>query len=336
MRAFATFMSLAAVVALIGCSAKSTAPPPPVAASNTYWTTFDGGPPNPNMEVAGFPLTNASVPSVIVNASVANGLSNAGYVQFDSSGRLWVENFTDPVVVNIFNVPLTASSTPAVTLTFSNIHHGFGMVFDSGGNVWMAAQTANSVYKFNGPFTANATLSSPALTLTASLVGPQGLTMDAAGDLIVAQGGVGTGTSCVGSIAIFKAPISNSTPVLLNGPASPDGVAVDSAGNLYAGGTNNAQAGCVSGVSRFSAANQANGAMPDIVDATGLPATFFSEALTIDPLGNLYYANCSSTSGNIIVYPTVATSFSTTLAPTVSFTDANIASSKCVGGVVFR
>ena len=335
MRVLPAFAVVALLLTIAGCSSSATSAPPPLA-TQTYWTTFDGAAPNPNLEGDGFPISSATVPSVIVNASVANGIDNAGYVLVDASGRLWVENFTDPVVVNIFTLPLTATSTPAVVLTFPNIHLGFGMVFDSAGNVWMAAQSQNSVFKFNGPFTATASLPTPAMTLTASLSGPQGLAMDAAGDLIVGQGNVGTAASCVGSIAIFKAPITNATPVLLNGPNFPDGVAVDSAGNIYAGGFSNTTAGCTSGVSRFSAGNQANGASPDIVDATGLPANFGSEALSIDPLGNLYWANCSGANGHIFVYPKVATNFSTTLAPTVNFSDTNLNASNCAGGVAFR
>ena len=331
MRAFLTSVSSAIILVLLGCSSSST-PAPPAQTHFTYWSLFEGTAAMPGLEVAPAPLTNTSVASLTLSNSAVNNLLEASYMMFDSAGRLWVENYRDPVVVNIFQVPLTATSAPVVTLTFPNIHRGFGMALDGSGNLWISAQFGNAVYKFNGPFTTTTSLSSPALTLNMSLNEPQGLAMNAAGDLAVANSSA-SGTNCPGAVAIYKAPISNTAPPLLNGPEFATGVAFDSAGNLYVAGGQTATAGCSNGIVRYNAANQNNGATPDTVNSTGLPAGWFVEELSIDASGNLYFANCGTT-GGILIYPTVASSFSSSLAPTTTFTDANIGVTHCVGGAV--
>jgi hypothetical protein len=319
--------------ALAGCNGSGGLGPPFVPPQNVYWSLFNNN--APQLEATAFPLTNASTVSTTVNKSIGNQLDHAEYMLFDSSGRLWVLNFENAPRINVFTLPLTAPSTPTFTLTFSDIGHAFGFIFDGSGNLWISDADNNRVFKYTGPFSSNATLTAAgaATTLTLGLNRPEGLAFDQAGDLFVANEGIGS--PCVGSVAKFSAPISNSAPALLNGAENPYGLTFDAAGNLYVASSQNVHAGCSNGILRYNAGNFSAGATPNTVDATGLIGNYFGDQLAIDSLGNLYWGDCGS-NARIYVYPSVATQFSSSLAPVTTFTDANITSTNCVGGVAIR
>jgi hypothetical protein len=60
--------------------------------------------------------------------------------------------------------------------------------------------------------------------------------------------------------------------------------------------------------------------------------------MQFDAAGNLYVTNCAGTPGGakLYVFPTSTQAFSATLAPSVSYTDANIQTQNCVSGVAFQ
>ena len=339
MRTIPGFVAAAVLIASVaGCNASNQInlpPPGSVSIQNVYWGLGSSAP-APQIEVAAFPLTNTSAVLLTINGTVTNKLGNVGNLQFDSSGRLWVLNRTNPAVINVFNVPLTVLSAPVFSLTFPDVFTSFGFTLDAQGNLWISSvNPGNDVFKYAGPFSGSASLpaSSAQLTLTAGLNRPEGLAFAPSGDLFVANEGVNTSTSCVGSIAEFKAPISNTAPTLLNGPNFPVALVFDAAGNLYAASIQNTTSGCVSGIARYNSGNFAAGATPNIVDATGLPLFWSPLQMSVDAIGNLYVGNCDP--GPISVFPSVATQFSNSLAPTTTFTDANIAAA-CSTGVIAR
>jgi hypothetical protein len=310
------------------CSSSSTPAPPPAGVSNVYYATFDSTP-SPQIGVVAFPLTNSSSPSVTVASSVANSLNGASQLQFDSFGRLWtISDNPTPPTVQIFTLPLTAGSIPTVNLTLTGALNVFNFVFDKSGNLWVTDRGVPAVYEYTGPFNASGSIS-PALTLTSNLSSPVGLAFDPAGNLYVAN----STSAGVNSITFFTAPISNlmASSGFLQGVTNPRAMVSDVSGNLYVG----TQA---SSVVRYNAGNLINGATPNITNTTGILAGTFVYQMQFDPSGNLYVATCAGTAGNQRLYefPTGTQAFSSTLAPTVSYTDANIQNQNCVSGVAFK
>ena len=158
---------------------------------------------------------------------------------------------------------------------------------------------------------------------------PEGLGFDLTGNLYSACENQNT---VVDAVAVFLkgAGFSNATPVdhYLSGPGKSVALAFDKNGNLYVGSDLAAPNG---GIAMYLSCNLASGATPNVYDSTGGVA-FIPYQFAFDPAGNLYDADCSA-SPHLYVYPTGSQSLSATLAPTASYTDANIAFSGCVFGV---
>lgn len=319
--------------AIAACTANNNQillpPPGAVAIQNVYWTLGNGGTPSPQLEVATWPLTNTSVPTATVNSSVSNMLNRATSIAFDSSGRLWV---IDAVSLSadqalVFNLPITTSSTPAFVLTLNGSSGVFGITFDAQGNLWAASFDNNRVFEYTGPFNST-TAVSPALTLVVTK--PAQPVFDATGNLYVP-----VYLTTTGSVDVFDKPITNLMAPSATFAAtlhSPFGAAFDGSGNLYLGLGNGSSAG---GIARFNSNNLSNGATPNTTDSTGFVGNPFSFELAVDAAGNLYDADCGG-AARLYVYPNVATSFSSSLAPTTTYTDASIATTGCVGGVAIH
>ena len=321
-------LAVGAIIAAACTSNSQVILPPPgsVALQNVYWS-FDKSTPGPELEVAAYPLTNSSVASVTVSSSVSNMLDEATSMLFDSSGRLWV--VASGGVGNtalVFNLPLTSSSTPAFVLTLNGSFGVFGIAFDAQGNLWASSFDNNRVFEYTGPFNSTGAVSA-ALTLVVTEPGQPAF--DANGNLYVPV------FMAAGAIDVFDKPITNlmSPSATLNGVVNPFGLAFDASGNLYAGLGDGFGSGA--GIARFNSNNLANGATPNTTDSMGQVGNPFSFQLAVDGAGNLYNADCGS-AARLYVYPTVSSSFGTTLAPTVTYTDANIAAAKCLGGVAVR
>ena len=174
----------------------------------------------------------------------------------------------------------------------------------------------------------------PAITLALpGFTHPSGNAVDAAGNVYVSNLG-STGTN---SIAVFKAPVSSaSVPAFyLNGLTGPGGLIFDAQGNLYA--SNHPSSGQKS-IVRYNSNNLVSGALPDIVDATGLGTQNYEASFAFDALGNLFVADCGApgNGAGIRSYPTATTPFSATLAPSVTYTNATINSVGCVWGIAIR
>ena len=271
---------------------------------------------------------------------------------FDGAGHLFVVNeATSPNTVTVFTPPLTSTSNPIAILTFpaaSTIDNAFGIAFDASGNMWISDSFNDDVYEFAPPFTTTETLPAPTVTM-ASNADPNGIAFDPAGNLWT---GLGTAPAN-NSVAEWVKPgggFTNATvqTVFLDGLFEADSIAFDKSGNLYAGSDpyngrhprhlSGRQVPAIHpnivempGIGYWPVGGQANGDTPTIVNATGLAVGFNSWQLAFDSAGNLYDADCGTT-GQLYVYPTATSAWSTMLAPVV-YTDANITASKCVAGV---
>jgi hypothetical protein len=125
--------------------------------------------------------------------------------------------------VDVFNLPVTSSSTPAATLTMPG--YAYSAALDAKGNLWVAcyadcgstlgAGSVGAVYEFTTPFS---TGENPAVTLTMPAPGfisyePTGIGFDAAGNLYVENYSNATANEYGGLLEYSGTITSSSTPV---------------------------------------------------------------------------------------------------------------------------
>lgn len=322
---------LAATMVIAGCNSSSSGAIVPghhAAAQTAYWDEFSNAS-QPQVSLASLPLTASS--SVTNVPSSTQLLFSAG-MAIDSTGRLWVSAFPSGggIIAAVFNLPISASSTPALIFNLPSTGDIDHLTFDAAGNLWASDFTNKVVYEFTGPFTASGTLT-PAQTVTLTgFVHPQGLALDASGNLYVSN----SGSSGTNSIAVFSAPVtSGSTAAFyLDGLSDPGGLAFDAHGDLFAS-TN----GAGFAIDEYDANDLTSGATPSVVDTTGLNSNNYEADMAFDKAGNLYVADCGSAATvGVRSYPTGSASFSSSMAPSATYQNGNITTGGCVWGIAIR
>jgi streptogramin lyase len=140
-----------------------------------------------------------------------NGLSFPNGLAFDPSGNLWVSDMDNSRVLE-FKTPFTSGMSASLVIgqqnytsgtsatSASGLDYPFAITFDSSGNLWVADSSNNRMLEFKTPFTSG---------MSASLV--------------------------IGQSDFTTAGSSTSQ----NGLYGPEGVAFDSAGNLWVADTFN-------------------------------------------------------------------------------------------------
>lgn len=294
-------------------------------------------------EYTALPLTSSSSVTE-VNGNATNMLDYSFYALVDGSHRLWVFSFpagSPSQTAEIFTSP---TATP-ITITFGGTSDFGGVAFDKNGNLWAVDYDLDQLYEYMGPFTSSASVTpAVALDLPSPMADPSGLAIDSLGNVYITN--YGNDTNGTDAIAVFTAPVTSTSAIAywLNGPTRPAALIFDSQGNLYAGSTHwtvgggGCTSGCITpvvGIARYNSNNLSSGATPNMTDNTGMAAVDsnpYAAQFTFDGSGNLYMADCGNT-GAILVYPSAATQFSSTEAPSVAYQDANLTSIKCAWGI---
>jgi Bacterial Ig-like domain (group 2) len=302
-----------------------------VPAQTIYWSLFDAQTTTPQIQSAALPLMTSST---LTNVPWSTTLRGTAGMTFDATGRLWVISYPQGggIIAAVFVPPVTPASTPALQFTLPASGDIDYLTFDSIGNLWASDYDNDVEYKFAPPFTSSRILV-PSVTLALPGIShPTGIAVDATGNVYVSN----LGSSGTNSIAVFTAPVTSaSAPAYhLNGLYAPGTVQFDSHGNLYA------STGSISnqtGIARYNSNNLMSGAMPNIVDQTGLGTQNYGAAFTFDAAGNLFVADCGNggTAG-IRSYPTATNPFSSTLAPSATYSNASINSLGCVWGIAIH
>jgi|GEM_PF-3176474 len=311
----------------------STAVPPAseakaAAPQKVYWTLF-AGPAYPQVQIANVPLKVKSKANSIDSSSQNDLLYSSG-MAIDSAGRLWILSFGQsngaPTSALVFKLPLDANSVPLYTFVLTGTSGADALAFDPSGDVWVTSPGTHEVFEYKGPFTKSKTLN-PAVTLNGGSDNPFGIAVDKSAKVYISINN-STGTD---SIAVATPPYKHE-PYFLNGLTAPGGLMFDKSGNLYASSNGSAPA-----LVRYNSNNLKNGATPNIVDPTGLPASSYEAAFAFTAKGDLYAANCgNSGTAGLDVWPLSAKKFTSKLPPSVQYTNADLQSVGCAWGIAIK
>ncbi|HEX3671682.1 MAG TPA: hypothetical protein VHT92_08270 [Candidatus Cybelea sp.] len=330
---------LFALALLAGCSGSGLAPTipsgvaepqawdaPAVTAQNAYWTLFAGSQ-YPQIEIARVPLTKKSKVTNIGSTSKNDLIYTSGVTFHDS--RLWILTFGKsggtPSLVAVFDLPLKDRSKPHYKFVLGNSSGADALAFDPSGNLWISSASNHDIIEYKGPFTKSRTLK-PAKTFDGGNFSSYAVAIDKKGAVYVS---INNGTSSQ-SIAVEKPPYTGQ-PYFLTGLTSSGGLGFDSHGNLYASSNGSSS---TPALVRYDADNLKSGAKPNIVDPAGLPASSYLSSLAFTAKGDLYIANCGNAgSAGIDVYPLGTKQFSSKLAPSVEYTNADITGAGCAWGI---
>ena len=301
---------------------------------HAYWTLFNGGGSSFMLESTVLPLSSKSH-DIEIAGTVANRLVCTSGVATDPKGRLWVISYPtgchapDAAEIDVFNVPVTGSSSASLTFTLPSTGDYDNLAFDSRGDLWVEDDYSHVVEEFKGPFSSSGPLT-PSLTLATGTVRPSGLAVDAKGNLYVANGA----SKQSHSIAVYRAPVtSSSVPTFLGGLTSPGGLLFDTQGDLYA--STNPSSGNGAAIVRYSAKDLARRALPSIVDAHGQHGAPYASNFAWDAWGNLYVADCGS-SPHIAMYPLSSQPFSKALGPSAVYSNASLTAIGCAWGIAIH
>jgi WD40 repeat protein len=197
-----------------------------------------------------------------------------------SGQHLYVTDKGTPSTIFVFNTPITASSTPAVTLLTTGNAAG-NPCFDNANHIFVPMANDHTVQVFNLPLTASST---PAFTLAIGSTG-RDCHFDASGDLYVQE-------SAANQIEVFQAPVMSGSTVhstLTNAALQAGyGIWTDPSGDVFA-------------ATALKAALEFSPFPANTPTASFGPASFDCFGLAIGPSGSLYIANATA-NGTIDVY----------------------------------
>jgi len=200
-----------------------------------------------------------------------NGLSGPGGMAFDSSGNLWVVDFSNNRVLEYeppFATDMNASlvigqpnfTTGTAAVTSSGLDSPEFLTFDGSGNLWVSDLFNNRVLEFKPPFSNGMTasvvigqadfVSSGAATTASGLTFPTGVVFDSSGNLWIGD----TGNSRVlqfqppfsngmsASLVLGQANFTSSTSATTqDGFSGAFGLTFDTSGNLWVADNGNSR-----------------------------------------------------------------------------------------------
>jgi DNA-binding beta-propeller fold protein YncE len=200
--------------------------------SGNMWVGAEDGQVIVEYTPAQFAASGIPTPHIILNS--VGGFSSPSHLAFDGAGNLWVVDegvfpngnggagevfkYTHAQIAGLSAG--TNNINPVFGVSINAFEHLETIAFDGGGNLWVADEDGNTIYKFSAGDLGGSGLDqdlTPAVVLTATARGgscnmtidaPYGLAFDGGGNLFVANAGSG---GCSGSLAEFSAGKIGST-----------------------------------------------------------------------------------------------------------------------------
>jgi sugar lactone lactonase YvrE len=262
-------------------------------------------------------LLNES-PTATISGS-KTGLSFPYGIAVDSSANIYVADF---VAASVFVYPPLASSTgllneaPTATISGSTsaLIGPHGVALDSKGNIYVADSSAAKVFVYPSLGSSTGLLNeAPTITIGGSNTGlnsPNGIGLDSTGDIYVVNVSSVFVYPALGSSTglLNEAPTTTISTTMTTGLSFPQGIALDSSGNIYVTECPNCYTGGRGspGVYVYPAGSNANIAPSTII--TGSSTDLESpQGIALDSSGNIYVADsgdgaCDGTA-SVYVYP---------------------------------
>ena len=260
------------------------------------------------MPIASGTIFGVSVTANTLASVVSSGLSGPEGLAFNISGDLFIANNSTnkvsaiaPSGGSIFGVAVAANTLASIVTT--GLSAPEGLAFDAGGDLFISNSTANSISAMPAAsgtiFGVSVTANSPA-TIASGLNGPGALAIDFAGNLYVTnETGNSVDVMPVTSGTIFGVPVTAGilATIVSSGLGQPDGLAFDSAGDLFIA---NFTANTVSVVPAASGTIFGVSVTANVLSviASGLSGP---AGLSFNSAGDLFIAN--STASSISVMP---------------------------------
>ena len=233
---------------------------------------------------------NGSIPTSPTVLTVGSGFNHPEGVAVDGNGNVFVaDQFNNAVKQIVAGTGGAAAGTVSSASTVKSLGSGFnhpeGVAVDGSGNVFVADLGNNAIKEMvavGGSIPASPTIK----TVGSGFSQPTGVAVDAKGNVFVAdtlnnvvkQIVAGTGGAAAGTVNS-----SSTVNILGNGFAEPDGVAVDSSGDVFVADFNN------NAVKEIVAINGVISASPTI---NSLGAGFnLPNGVTVDASGNVFVAD---------------------------------------------
>ena len=242
------------------------------------------------LTASGSPTPNATI------SPTGTSLDYPYSFAFDSSGDLWVGNFSNNTVVEFTPSQLTASGSPTPIVTIStnpgsSLDGPVGLIFDSSGDLWAENYNGNTIVEFAATQLATSGSPRPSVTLfaTTSLDQPHGLVFDSSGDLWVANYPNSTVIEFTPTELATGVPTPSVTLTSTAGNLSgPLGLAFDPSGDLWVANFNQ------NTIAEFTPAELAMSGSPTpnvTLSSTGGNSLARPWGLAFDSSGDLWVAN---------------------------------------------
>ncbi len=254
--------------------------------------------------------------SPIATISGANtGMQSPSGIALDSQGNIYVG---DSAAFSVFVYPplgkstglLNESPTAAISGSNTGLISPAGIALDSSRNIYVADNGAASVFVYPPLGSGTGPLNdAPTATISGADTGlesPYGIAVDASGNIYVTDSGATSvfvypplGSSTGPLDEVPNATISGSDTGLLY----PQGIALNSSGNIYVGDWYAASVFVYPGGSNGNVAPSSATISTTMTTALGSP-----EGVALDSSGNIYAADCpacygESGSASVMVYP---------------------------------
>lgn len=241
-----------AAVTVTAVNPKGASACPATASSGTTTTTAPTGPTIAILAGSGARGSGALLPT---GPALSSALMEPNGTALDASGNLYiadwtlVEKVTPSGTLSVYAGNGTSGTPVPGPATSSPLGHAWGVALDSSGNLYISDWNQNCIEKVTPSGTLSVYFGLCGTSLSSAYGGPvqghlnspEGITIDTAGNLLVADSGddivaridtTGAGSVYAGVLGTAGAPTNNvqATSSYLNDPG---GVALDASGNLF-------------------------------------------------------------------------------------------------------